>query len=398
MRAFHCLCFGIVLAAGSATANAQSAEDHLAQVVAKLMLPAGSEGSYGDWQQIEAAAQIRWQALPPNMLDDALPDGSYFTRRGLANLGGQPFGVVATGARTMVTHVYFRNVGAAPVGATAVLGALQRQGFTLQAARCPLKGVAGASSQWWQIAGRDRRPAFWNSQTDCNGKQCESYALLLGTTLPSMTPEQQRLYTDSCSGNAAGGAGATAPVSASAPAAWDDRLAAFFLSLIPSGGATAVAWSAIDKAPATSWAPMPPKQMPNPPWPDTENHFYRGGQTDLGGRVLYLNATGSAGNVLNVHVEDQATQANRGDVLKALQRQGFTTQLARCGIVYQLSTGHWYRVTGANARPVMLWRNVRCDTSACPRGQENYTLSLTGVLPSMKTGEVDAVGGRCPGR
>jgi hypothetical protein len=55
--------------------------------------------------------QIRWEPLPPNMLDNALPDGSYFTRRGLANLGGQPFGVVATGARTMVVNFYLRNVG-----------------------------------------------------------------------------------------------------------------------------------------------------------------------------------------------------------------------------------------------------------------------------------------------
>jgi hypothetical protein len=46
----------------------------------------------------------------------------------------------------------------------------------------------------------------------------------------------------------------------------------------------------------------------------------------------------------------------------------------------------------------MLLRNVRCDTTARPKGQENYTLALSGVLPPLKPGEVDAVAGRCPGR
>jgi hypothetical protein len=397
MRALRNACCGIVLAVSAAAANAQTAADQLAEVVTVLMLPAGFEGSFGDWQQIEAATQIRWQALPPNMLDDALPDGAYFTRRGLANLGGQPFGVVATGARTMVMNVYFRNVGTSPVGAAAVASALRRQGYTLQAVRCPLKGVA-ACTQWWRITGRDRRPAFWNSQTDCNGRKCESYALLLDTTLPSLTPEQQRLYTDRCDNDATGGASAAGAAAAPKAGAWDEQLASLFRSLIPSGSTAPVAWSAIDKTPSVSWAPLPPQQMPSPPWPDTENHYYRGGQADLGGRVLYLNATGSASTVLNVHVEDQSTQANRGDVLQALQRQGLTVQLARCGIVYQLSTSRWYRVTGAATRPVMLLRNVRCDTTACPKGQENYTLALSGVLPPLKPGEVDAVAGRCPGR
>jgi hypothetical protein len=123
------------MAVACVTASAQSAEGQLAQVIAALMMPAGSEGSYGDWQQIESVKEIRWEPLPPKMLDDALPDGAYFTRRGLANLGGRPFGVVATGARTMVINVYFRNVSASPVGEAAVVAELQRQGFSLDLAR-----------------------------------------------------------------------------------------------------------------------------------------------------------------------------------------------------------------------------------------------------------------------
>lgn len=390
MRTIRNACFGIVMGLGCSVANAQSAEDQLAQVVTALMLPAGSEGSYGDWEQIETVKQIRWEPLPPKMLDDALPDGSYFTRRGLANLGGRPFGVVATGARTMVVNVYFHNVSASSVGEPTVIAALQRHGFVLDLARCPVRGAA-AGNKWWRIQGLNKRPAFFNSQTDCNGSKCEGYALLLGETLPSMTPQQKGLYTDRCSGDSAG---AAAPASA----AWDEQLAALFMSLIPAGSAGALSWSEIDKAQTVQWAPMPPKEMPSPPWSDTENHFYRGGQTDLGGRMLYLTATGTKDGVRNVHAEDQATQANRGDVLKVLQQKGFDVQLARCGKLYQLSSGKWFRVTGPGKHRVMLLREVRCDTIACPKGQESYTLDLDGVLPTLTSGEVEAVGGRCPGR
>jgi len=391
MHTLRKTCFAIVMAVACAAAHAQSAEDQLAQVVAALIQPAGTEGSYPGWDSLDAVKQIRWQPGPLTMLDDALPDGSYFTLKGLANLGGRPFGVVATGARTMVINIYFRNVGKSPVGEPAVVGALQRQGFSLDLARCPIKGSAGAGNKWWRVQGPNKRPAYFNSQTDCNGTKCEGYALLLGETLPTMTPQQQRFYTDRCSGEAAEQATA-------APTAWDEQLASLFMILIPPERSGAVAWPEIDKAQIAKWAPMPPQQMPTPPWSDTENHSYRGGQADLGGRVLYLTATGTKDEVRNIHVEDQTTQANRGDVLRVLQQKGFDVQLARCGNLYQLSAAKWYRVTGPGKRPVVLMRNVRCDTVACPKGQENYTLALDGVLPKLQAGEVEAVSGRCPGR
>ena len=391
MHALRNAFLGIVMTVACAAASAQSAEDQLAAVVAVLMLPAGSEGSYGGWNDLDAVKQIRWQTEPPTMLDNALPDGSYFTLKGLANLGGQPFGVVATGARTMVVNVYFRNVGKAQVGEPAVIAAMKRHGFSLDLARCPVKGAAGAGSKWWRIQAPGKRPAFFNSQTECNGSKCEGYALLLGETLPTMTPQQQRLYTDHCTGEAAGTA-------AAAPAAWDEQLASLFIDFMPAERAGAVSWSAIDQAKVVQWAPMPPLEMQTPPWSDTENHFYRGGQADLGGRVLYLTATGTRDSVRSIHVEDQATQANRGDVLEVLAKKGFNVQLARCGKVYQLSAAKWYRVAGPGKQPAVLMRSVRCDTVACPKGQESYTLTLDGTLPALQPGEVAAVGGRCPGR
>ena len=161
MRTLRKACVAVIMALGCAAAHAQSAEDQLAQVIAALMQPAGTEGSYADWNSLDAVKQIRWQSGPPTMLDDALPDGSYFTLKGLANLGGRPFGVVATGARTMVVNVYFRNVGKSPVGEPAVVGALQRQGFSLDLARCPIKGAAGAGNKWWRVQGPNKRPALF---------------------------------------------------------------------------------------------------------------------------------------------------------------------------------------------------------------------------------------------
>ena len=375
----------------SAAAHAQAPADQLAEVLTVLMMPAGSEGSYGDWDQLDRAKQVKWQALPPTMLDEGLPDGSYFTRKGLANLGGVPFGVVATGARTMVVNVYFRNVSASPVGEDAMLDGLRRRGFAPELARCPAEGAAGAGNKWWRIEQAGKRPAWFNAQTDCNGRKCEGYALLLGAELPTLPPQLQRLYTDRCGGGSAG----KAPVPA---AAWDVQLATLLTTLIPADRATFIPWQELDKVSTVKWAPMPPAEMPNPPWSDTQHHFYRGGQTDLGGRVMYLTATGTRDSVRSIHAEDQSTQADRGDVLAVLQRQGHRVELARCGKVYQLSNARWYRVSGNGRHAAVLKREVRCDTVACPRGQESYSLFLFGTLPPLAAGEVDAVRGTCPGR
>ena len=391
MRIFMRAIGAAILLLDCGALHAQSPPEQLSDVVATLMMPEGSEGSFGGWEGLDAVKQVRWQPLPPTMLDNGLPDGNYFTRKGLANLAGTPFGVVATGARTMVINVYFRNVSATPVGEAAMLDGLRGRGFKLELARCPVKEGAGVGNKWWRIELAGKRPAWLNAQTDCNGKKCEGYALLLGETLPTLTPQLQRLYSDRCGGEQAG----TAPAPA---AAWDAQLAALFTAFMPPDRSTSTPWQAIDEVRTVQWAPMPPAEMQSPPWSDTQHHFYRGGQADLGGRVMYLTATGMRDSVKSIHIEDQSTQADRGDVLVVLQRQGYRVELARCGKVYQLSSGRWYRISGQGKHPTVLKREVRCDTVACPRGQESYTLSLDGALPPLTAGEIDAVRGACPGR
>src|ERR1700730_7025404 len=90
-------------------AAAQTPEDEFAQIVSALVLPAAAQYSFNDWRALESVKQIRWASLPPSMLDESLPDGSYFKRDGMANLGDRRVNVTATGARTMVINIYLSN-------------------------------------------------------------------------------------------------------------------------------------------------------------------------------------------------------------------------------------------------------------------------------------------------
>lgn len=378
----------LVLVSGClcASAHARPAHDDLAAALSALMQPAGAYHAYGDWRSIESARAIRWQALPAAMLDEALPDGSYFVRHGTATFDGRPIDVSATGARTMVTNAYFHNRGAA-IGEAALLDALRRRGFALELVRCPLRDARGAGDRWWAMTAPGRQPALLHLRTTCDGAPCEAFALLLGDRWPTLTPRDQLRYTDRCAGADAG-----APMPARA--AWDEQLASMFAGLIAASGVAPPAWSALDALAAVRWASALNTVKPQP----GTDRYVRSGEADLGGRVLYVNATGNATNVLALRAEDQATQDDRGDAIEALRRKGYAVELARCDRVYQLSRGHWYLIGSKAARTVALHRSTRCDTAGCPKGQESYLLALDGVMPPLAPGEVDAVGGLCPGR
>ena len=389
MRGFWTASGAMITAWACAGANAHAPEDAFARAVAAIMLPASAHHGFNDWGYLDSVKQVRWEPLPPNMLIEGLPDGAYFTRKGMMSAGTGLVSVTATGVRTMVINVYFRNHGAA-MGEAAALAALNRAGFALELTRCPIKASPAAGAKWWRLKGPGKQPAWLHSQTRCDGVTCEGYALLLGETLASMTPPEQRLYTDRC----AAGATATQPAAA---AEWDEQLASLLAALIPPQGAAAVAWNALEKATPVRWTPLPPQEISRPYWEDG-NHHYREGTTDLGGRVLQVTATGTQDSVLNIYFQDQAMHADRGDALRALWRKGYDVRLARCGKLYQLSTQTWYRVTGPASRPVMVQRGMRCDTTACPRADESYRLALTGALPPLQAGEVEAVSDVCPGR
>ena len=73
-----------------------------------------------DWRGIEKLPGVTWAALPPVELKTCLPEGGCYTRQGTVSIGGRNLMVVATGARTIVSHLFVRNPNA-PLGETAVL-------------------------------------------------------------------------------------------------------------------------------------------------------------------------------------------------------------------------------------------------------------------------------------
>jgi hypothetical protein len=372
----------MVLASLCGAADAQTPADEFAQILA-MLAPSGSTAV--GWSDLDNVSRIRWDALPPTMLEESLPDGAMFTRNGTATIDGRRFSVIATGPRTTVTHVYFRTEGA-PLGASAVVNALRRQDFTLELVRCPLTASPRARTNWWHLSRSNGSSNWLRSQTNCDGAECEAFALFF-VAPPSMTPDERRLYTERCAPGM--------PSAEPAVAAWDEQLASLLASFIPPPGTLRVDWITLDKAGGLRWKPLPPQET-RLPTRDT-NHFIREGETDLGGRVLYLTATGSESSVLNVYVEDQRPQQNRGDMLRQLEQKGFRVDRVRCGKVYRLSTSDWYRVTRPDVHPVIVRVASRCETTACARAQESYALTLGGALPPPIPGEVDAVNGRCPG-
>ena len=123
------------------------------------------------------------------------------------------------------------------------------------------------------------------------------------------------------------------------------------MAFIPAERAADMPWTGIDKVQSVQWAPMPPYQVSEPVVVRHGESFLSWRADRSGWARTLLTATGTKDSVRSIHVEDQATQANRGDVLKVLQQKGFDVQLARCGKLYQLSSSKWFRVTArGNAR------------------------------------------------
>ena len=83
------------------------------------------------WDALEQLPGIKWAALPPQSLTNCMPDGGCFTRQGQLAIAGRKITVIATGARTMVLNLYFRN-SAAPLGEAAVVAALKHAGMTAE--------------------------------------------------------------------------------------------------------------------------------------------------------------------------------------------------------------------------------------------------------------------------
>ncbi|MCK7492506.1 MAG: hypothetical protein MZW92_13660 [Comamonadaceae bacterium] len=211
--------------------------------------------------------------------------------------------------------------------------------------------------------------------------------MLLGSALPTLTPAQQSLYTDRCTG-------ATAGAAAPAAAAWDAQLAALLVSLIPTfsqglcrgqpssrcrrcSGRRCRHWKFGRRRGRTRDRLLP--------WrtgrPRRARVLFQGSRPEGPCSPRALRGPGDAG---------EPRRRAEGAAAAGLRRAVGPLRQGVSALHREVVSG------GPGKRTVMLLRNVRCDTVACPKGQENYTLALDGKLPPLQAGEVEAVGGRCP--
>ncbi|MEO6981947.1 MAG: hypothetical protein ABI072_02400 [Edaphobacter sp.] len=336
--------------------SAASPETDLAGTI-KLIL---SKNFAPDWQGIEKLPGIKWAPLPPTMLQNCLPDGGCFLRQGTLSIGGRNLAVLATGARSMVMHLYFRNA-AAPIGEGAVVASLKQGGLSVELARCPVPNTTGGTN-WYRLKSAATEPGYVSIQTSCNGKPCEGFTVSFGEDLPPLQPNQQRLYSEKCS--------ATEDRKAVSTVLPHEQLAQIFVALLPQASSpVSYDWKRLEGSLSTAkWSP-PYKNVPAP--------WTRSGQLNLSGREFSLLASGSPAQIAAISFDENGLHPRGEDLLGSLRTQGFNVRLVRCGPVYTQSINNWYSLTSAKTHPVLLRQSLRLDGQQI---QDTYEMRLDNTL------------------
>lgn len=337
-----------------------------------------------DWGGVEKLPGIQWAPLPPNSLQNCLPDGSCYTRAGKAVIAGRNLVVIATGARSIVQNLYLRNA-TAPFGEAAVLAALKEANITAALARCPVPGTPGGTN-WYRVTSAATNPSILSVQTSCAGRPCEGFSLSLGETLPQLQPAQLKMYSEQCGG---------APTERKAVAAAGlphEALAEVIAALIPPVSGPAVSdWKALEALPVPMKWLTPAQKMslihkmdPNP--------FARTGEMKVPGRNFSLLASGTPAQALVVHIDESGMHPRGEHLLGVLYKKGFQVQLVRCGPVYTESTNNWYSLKSAKTHPVMIQQSIRYDGNQV---QDTYQLRFDNTLPKRDPRDRDPGVGGC---
>ena len=354
MTCLMAVCFGPLAQA----TPAPTAEDELAGIFKMLL----ARNASTEWAAVERIPGSKWAPLPPAELKNCLPDGGCYARQGTLALGGRNLVLIATGARTIVSHVYLRNTGTA-FGENAVLASLRKAGLSAELARCPVPGTPG-DTNWYRLKAAATQPGFLSVQRSCGGKPCEGFSVSYGTDLPALQPNQLRMYSESC------GAGATArkPVSTAMP---HELLAQALAGMLPqTGGTGTYDWATLAKLlPDAKW---------NPPYRGEPTQKTQSGQLKVAGREFSLLATGPQTQVNVITFDEMGLHRKGEDLLSVLRGKGLDVKLVRCGPVYTESINNWYNVKGASSKPVMLRQSLRLDGNQI---QDAYELRLDGTLP-----------------
>lgn len=320
-----------------------------------------------DWQGVEKLPGVKWAALPPVDLKTCLPDGGCYTRQGTLSIGGRNLMVVATGARSIVTHLFVRNPNA-PLGEAAVLGALKRAGLVAELARCPIRAGAGGTN-WYSVRGEKVESSHLSVQTSCNGRACEGFVLSRSDKLPPLLPAQLALYSDKCSAGAE-----RTPVSTVRPHV---ALAELIKAMIPpASGPAGHDWKALPAG--ITWNGDGPRAM-RLGFKNDPNPVGMTGSVTLAGREFSVLASGTPAQVKVIYLDEGGVHPKGEHMLGVLYEKGFAVKVARCGPVYTESTHIWYSATSPATRPVMVLQSIRYDGNNV---SDAYALRLDGTLPA----------------
>ncbi|HTL04886.1 MAG TPA: hypothetical protein VL241_04010 [Gemmatimonadales bacterium] len=344
-----CLAAAAALLAAPLAAQAPKPEAAFAGLIKSYLgmgLPAG-------WDALEKLPGTKWAALPPQSLTNCLPDGGCFTRQGQLALAGRPVTLIATGARTMVLNLYFRN-SAAPLGEAAVLAALQDAGLTAELARCPAKpGAVGTS--WYRLKGAKLSNGFLSIQPPVQSRPTEGFVLSYGDELPRLQPNQLALYSEQCAPGAE-----RKVVSTSKP---HELLAGLVVTLLaPTTGPALYDFAAL-------------KALP------TEVTWLSGttGSVTLAGRTFSVSVVGSATQVKAITLEEQGQHPRGEHMLGVVYQKGIQVRLVRCGPVYSGSTNNWYSLMSTGTRTAMIRQSISYDGNNVA---DSYEIRLDGTLPA----------------
>jgi hypothetical protein len=323
-----------------------------------------------DWDGVEKLPHTRWAPLPPTSLRNCLPDGGCFTRQGTATVGGRNLTVVATGARTMVFHVYFRNP-AAPMGEPAVLAALKLAGLTADLARCPV-GAGTGGTNWYRLKGASLSPGILSIQPATASRPTEGFVLSQGEDLPALQPNQLALYSEQCAAGAE-----RKPVATTKP---HEQLAQTLVSLlVPAAGPAHYDWKAMaGLATEITWDPAGPKPADLTSRGDP-SPLMQSGSASYAGRQFSLAASGTPTQAKTIYVDELGRHPRGEHLLGVVYEKGIAVQLVRCGPVYTESTNNWYRLTSAKTRPATVRQSIHYDGNLVA---DSYELRLDGSLPA----------------
>ena len=357
--------------------GAQKPEDDLVTLVRTYL----GQDLPMNWDGLEKLPGTRWSVLPPTMLKNCAPDGGCFMRVGSTTLGGRPVGLMATGARTMVLNVYFRNTSAL-IGEAAVVAALKKMDPAAELVRCPIKGSAGTTS-WYKVKGA-KSPGFLSLQTVHGAKPAEGFIISYGTELPKLQPNQLAMYSLQCAPGAE-----QKPVSTILP---HQRLAEVVTALLVPATSQGHDWAALRALPTgITWDSAAPKK-----WDLTTQHdpspLALSGNAEYAGRKFSMLASGTATLVKNIYMEETGQHPRGEHMLGVVYEKGIAVRLVRCGPVYTESTNNWYSLQSSRTRPAMIRQSIGYDGNNVT---DSYALRLDGTLPNRDPRDRDPGVGGC---